>query len=107
MQSSPIPATRTVHLAVHLTSVILLAAYSGALISFLAVQIFTMPFTTMEGLLKDGTYRFGVVPNSAEYNLFSVINIDIIYYVNDWSIQYGYCIEESITLASRVRSDCC
>jgi hypothetical protein len=74
MLPSPLASARTVHLAVHLTSVILLAAYSGALISILAVQIFTMPFTTMEGLLRDGTYRFGVVPHSAEYNLFSVIH---------------------------------
>ncbi|XP_046746477.1 probable glutamate receptor isoform X2 [Diprion similis] len=68
---SSMTTARTIHLAIHLTAVILLAAYSGALVSFLAVQMFTMPFTTMEGLLEDGTYRFGVVSKSAEYNLFS------------------------------------
>ncbi|XP_015511066.2 probable glutamate receptor isoform X1 [Neodiprion lecontei] len=68
---SPLTTARTIHLAIHLTAVILLAAYSGALVSFLAVQMFTMPFTTMEGLLKDGTYKFGVVSSSAEYNFFS------------------------------------
>ncbi|XP_048505561.1 probable glutamate receptor isoform X3 [Athalia rosae] len=71
MLASVLPTTRAAHLTVHLTSVILIAAYSAALISFLAVQTFTMPFTTMEGLLRDGTYRFGVTPNSAEYSLFS------------------------------------
>ena len=55
-----------------MTGVIILSAYSAALISFLAVKVFVMPFTTMEGLLEDGTYHFGVVGESADYELFEV-----------------------------------
>ncbi|XP_071865855.1 glutamate receptor U1 isoform X2 [Bombus fervidus] len=70
MEPSPLDPTRLVHLNVHLTGVVVLAAYSAALISFLAIKTFVMPFTTMEGLLKDGTYRFGVVGDSADYSFF-------------------------------------
>lgn len=61
-----------IQLVVHVTAVVILAAYSAALISFLAVKVFIMPFTTMEGLLKDGTYKFGVIANSADFSFFQV-----------------------------------
>lgn len=59
-----------VHLSVHLTAVVVIAAYSAALISYLAIKTFAMPFTTMKGLLENGGYRFAVVANSAEYSFF-------------------------------------
>lgn len=31
-----------------------------------------MPFQTMDGLLKDGTYRFAVVGDSADFSFFQV-----------------------------------
>ncbi|KAK0098752.1 hypothetical protein PV326_004031 [Microctonus aethiopoides] len=61
---------RIVHVSIHVTGVVLMAAYSAALISSLAVKTFVMPFTTMEGLVKDGTYRFGVVGASADFTFF-------------------------------------
>ncbi|KAL7301179.1 hypothetical protein TKK_0006150 [Trichogramma kaykai] len=61
---------RMIHLVIHFTGVILVAAYSAALISFLAVKVFVMPFTTMLGLLEDGSYKFGVVKDSADYGFF-------------------------------------
>ncbi|KAK0169134.1 hypothetical protein PV327_002880 [Microctonus hyperodae] len=70
MASSIFDPIRIVHISIHLTGVILIAAYSGALISSLAVKTFSIPFTTMEGLLKDGTYRFGVVGASADFTFF-------------------------------------
>ncbi|XP_017796565.1 PREDICTED: probable glutamate receptor [Habropoda laboriosa] len=70
MEPSPFDPIRLVHLSVHLTAVVVLAAYSAALISYLAVKTFVMPFTTMEGLLEDGTYRFAVVHESADYSVF-------------------------------------
>ncbi|XP_076302865.1 putative glutamate receptor [Lasioglossum baleicum] len=70
MESSTLDPIRLVHLSVHLTAVVVLAAYSAALISYLAVKTFAMPFTTMEGLLADGTYRFAVVADSADYDFF-------------------------------------
>ncbi|CAK9807402.1 Probable glutamate receptor [Anthophora quadrimaculata] len=70
MEPSPYDPIRLVHLSVHLTAVVVLAAYSAALISYLAVKTFAMPFTTMEGLLEDSTYRFAVVDESADYSFF-------------------------------------
>ncbi|KOX79721.1 Glutamate receptor delta-1 subunit [Melipona quadrifasciata] len=70
MEPSSLDPTRLVHLSIHLTAVVVLAAYSAALISHLAIKTFLMPFTTMEGLLEDGTYRFAVVADSADYSFF-------------------------------------
>ncbi|XP_047366952.1 probable glutamate receptor isoform X3 [Vespa velutina] len=70
MEQSLLDPIRMVQFVIHLTAVIVLAAYSAALISFLAIKTFVMPFTTMEGLLKDGTYRFGVIQESADYSFF-------------------------------------
>jgi hypothetical protein len=58
--------------------VILLSAYSAALISFLTKKSVALPFRDLQGLLKDGTYRFGVMENSAEYELFEVRNKAVI-----------------------------
>ena len=69
---------RIIHLVIHLTGVVVLASYSAALISSLAVKTFVMPFTTMEGLLEDGTYRFGVVGDSADYSFFQVFKDELI-----------------------------
>jgi hypothetical protein len=63
-----------VHFVIHITAVVILAAYSAALISFLTLKTFVMPFTTMEGLLKDKTYRFGVIGDSADFSFFRVRN---------------------------------
>ncbi|XP_019887827.1 glutamate receptor ionotropic, kainate 2 isoform X2 [Ooceraea biroi] len=70
MQQSVLDPIRMVHFVIHITAVIILAAYSAALVSFLTVQSFVMPFTTMKGLLKDKTYRFGVVGDSADFTFF-------------------------------------
>lgn len=64
-----------VHFVVHTTAVVILAAYSAALISFLTVNTFIMPFTTMEGLLKDGNYRFSVIGDSADFSFFQVFKL--------------------------------
>jgi hypothetical protein len=53
------------------TSVIL-AAYSGLLISFIANKHETIPFNDLDGLLRSGTYSFGVMNNSVAVTYFSV-----------------------------------
>lgn len=72
MAQSKLDPVRMVHFVIHLTAVIILAAYSAALISFLTVNTFVMPFTTIEGLLNDGTYRFGTIGDSADFSFFQV-----------------------------------
>ena len=55
-----------------MTSLVLLAAYSAFLISILAVQHQELPFRDLQGLLDDGSYRLGVVPNTSQFNKFNV-----------------------------------
>ncbi|XP_031787913.1 glutamate receptor [Nasonia vitripennis] len=69
-ESVVLDSIRVINLVVHITGVIILAAYSAALISFLAVKVFVMPFTSMEGLLEDGSYKLGVIRDSSDYNIF-------------------------------------
>lgn len=63
---------RVLFLTAHMTSVVLLAAYSAGLISSLTVETLNLPFTTFEELLNVGTHMAGVVNNSAAIALFSV-----------------------------------
>ncbi|KAG5317735.1 GLRK protein, partial [Pseudoatta argentina] len=70
MKQSILDPVRIVHFIIHLSAVVIVAAYSAALISFLTVKTFIMPFTTMDGLLKDKTYRFGVIGDSADFSFF-------------------------------------
>jgi hypothetical protein len=53
-------------------SLVLMAAYSAFLISSLAVQRQYLPFRDLQGLLKDGSYRLGVVRNSYQFNMLEV-----------------------------------
>jgi hypothetical protein len=61
--------------------VVLLAAYSATFISFLAVRRSSLPFTTFEGMLQDGTYRLAIMDNSVELSFFDV---SISYRHVDW-----------------------
>ncbi|XP_023716990.1 glutamate receptor ionotropic, kainate 2 [Cryptotermes secundus] len=63
-------ASRIVYFTMHLTAVILFVAYSATFISFLAVRRHDLPFTDFTGLLKDGTYRLGVLSGSARVDFF-------------------------------------
>jgi hypothetical protein len=56
----------------YMTSVVLLAGYSASLISSLAVERRNLPFTDLQGLLYDGSYRLGVMGNTSTINIFDV-----------------------------------
>ncbi|XP_039314129.1 glutamate receptor-like [Solenopsis invicta] len=70
MKQSTLDSIRMMQLVIHLLALVIVAAYSASLISHLAVKTFVMPFTTMDGLLQDNTYRFSVIKDSADYNIF-------------------------------------
>jgi hypothetical protein len=55
-----------------MTAVVLFAAYSGALISSLALQRIDPPFTTLSGLLQHGGYSVATIAKSAHFNNFDV-----------------------------------
>jgi hypothetical protein len=56
----------------YLTTTVLLAAYSAALISFMTVQNVKLPFTTFEELLQHGEYRLGTLQGTAHISYFNV-----------------------------------
>jgi len=63
---------RIVMMTSHLTSLVLMAAYSAFLISSLSVQHQHLPFRDLQGLLYDGSYRLGVMRNTFQFNMFDV-----------------------------------
>lgn len=63
--------SRVVYLTSYVVGYVLVAAYSAALVSFLAVQRDELPFASFEGLLEDGTYKLGVT-KGAEVSYFRV-----------------------------------
>lgn len=60
---------RLAFLSIYASSIIILAIYSASLISFLALASPKLPFSTLEGYVKDGSYKLIVMKNSAEYDI--------------------------------------
>jgi hypothetical protein len=55
-----------------MVAAVLFSAYSGALVSFLALQRVDPPFTTFRGLVQHGGYRVTTVANTAYVSYFDV-----------------------------------
>lgn len=66
-------AARMIHVVTYLTAITIQASYSAALISFLTIKTVHLPFTTMQGLIEDDTYKLGVLTGSADYVALKVI----------------------------------
>ncbi|KMQ95652.1 gtp-binding protein rit2 [Lasius niger] len=56
-------------LSIYVSSLVITSAYSASLISFLTLTKIHLPFSTLEGYVKDGSYKLIVMNNSAEYNM--------------------------------------
>ena len=65
-------SARIVMLTSYMTTLVLMAAYSAYLISSLAVQQRDLPFSDLQGLLYDGSYKLGVWRNGSDFNMFDV-----------------------------------
>jgi hypothetical protein len=63
---------RIVIMTSHITSLVVMAAYSAFVISSLAVQHQNLPFKDLQGLLHDGSYKLGVLGDTSEFNIFDV-----------------------------------
>jgi hypothetical protein len=59
-------------LTAQLTALVLMAAYSGTLVSFLTVRRTILPFRTLRELLEDGSYQLGLMAKTAQYDYFAV-----------------------------------
>ena len=63
---------KVVLLTTHLTATVLLAGYSAALISSLTTKQTELPFTDFPGLLRKGTHKLGLLPNSGQFDYMKV-----------------------------------
>jgi hypothetical protein len=63
---------RLVYITAYFTALVLLAAYSAALISSLTVYRSNLPFQDLEGILRERSYKLGVVNKSEMYYTVSV-----------------------------------
>jgi hypothetical protein len=71
-------ACRVLYLTTYLTVVILLAAYSATLISFLTVRTAKLPFNNLEELLTTGTHELGALEQSTVLSHFRVSTLTAI-----------------------------
>ncbi|PNF14715.1 hypothetical protein B7P43_G09343 [Cryptotermes secundus] len=61
---------RVLYLVAQLTALTVYTAYAAFLISFLTVQKFSLPFNSLRELIDIGSYRLGVLANSAHIDDF-------------------------------------
>ncbi|XP_011694273.1 PREDICTED: uncharacterized protein LOC105453773 [Wasmannia auropunctata] len=64
-------SVRLAFFSIYISAIIILASYSASLISFLALNTPQLSFSTLEGYVKDGTYKLIVLEDSAEYEVLS------------------------------------
>ncbi|KAI4485059.1 hypothetical protein M0802_012817 [Mischocyttarus mexicanus] len=62
---------RIVYITIFLSAVVLSAAYSAALISFLTTTNVILPFRSLEEFVEDGSYQLYVFRGSNSYDMFS------------------------------------
>lgn len=58
--------------SIYISSLIITSAYSASLISFLTLSKTKLPFSNLEGYVKDGSYKLIVMKNSAELDTVNV-----------------------------------
>jgi len=66
---------RLAFLSIYASAFIISSTYSASLISYLAITTTSLPFSTLEDYVKDGSYRLIVMKYSAEYDTFDVRKI--------------------------------
>ncbi|XP_046821722.1 glutamate receptor ionotropic, kainate glr-3-like isoform X1 [Vespa crabro] len=64
-----ISSLKIAYLSIFFLAVVLSAAYSAALISFLTSDVTILPFHSLEGFIADGTYQLIVLRGTSDYDL--------------------------------------
>ncbi|XP_046986322.1 glutamate receptor 3-like [Schistocerca americana] len=65
-------ARRLLAVSAQLLGLLMVSASCGLLVSFLADSQSVMPFSDLDGMLRDGSYALHLVPSGVEYSIFSV-----------------------------------
>ncbi|XP_012260629.3 glutamate receptor 1-like isoform X2 [Athalia rosae] len=61
--------SRVTFFSLYLSALVVCAAYAASLISYLTVTRESLPFSTLEGFVNDGSYKLIVFKNSAEHDM--------------------------------------
>ncbi|XP_063995868.1 glutamate receptor 1-like [Diachasmimorpha longicaudata] len=70
-------ALRILYVSIFISALVVSAAYSASLTSFLTVSSIYLPFNSMEEFANDGRYKLIVLQDSADYDMFKVSNESI------------------------------
>lgn len=100
-------ACRMIIMTSYVTTTVLLAAYSAALVSFMTVQDFKLPFSSFRELLQLRHYRLGALSGSAQISYFEVRH----YYWHRLSARPGaflsvYCLGAASPTSRTIRLKC-
>ncbi|KAG7206804.1 hypothetical protein KM043_000713 [Ampulex compressa] len=68
---------RLAYITIFATALIIYAAYAAALICFITSYKYTPPFSTLEEIVEDGTYKLMVFQDSADYDLLMNANDEL------------------------------
>ncbi|XP_043487521.1 uncharacterized protein LOC122514650 [Polistes fuscatus] len=74
---------RLAFISIFVSAIIVSAAYSASLISFLTVTTDSLPFSTLNDFANDGSYNLIVFGNSADYDLFAVCTEKVAFYATE------------------------
>nr|CAD7427850.1 unnamed protein product [Timema monikensis] len=101
-----------VFLMMHMTTVVLAAAYSAALVSSLSVKNTMTPFNSVQGLLDDESYSLEVTKYSAEYSMFQVmdihqLDIGLLFKAHSSTSRVGYAAGTALAVAGRDNNIAC
>jgi len=66
---------RIAFLSIYASAFIISSAYSASLISYLTLTTASLPFSTLEDYVEDGSYKLIVMKYSAEYDTLDVSKI--------------------------------
>ncbi|XP_046821732.1 uncharacterized protein LOC124425445 isoform X2 [Vespa crabro] len=72
------PSLRLAFISIFVSAIIVSAAYSASLISFLTVTTESLPFSSLDDFANARTYHLIVFGNSADYDMFSNAKDDVI-----------------------------
>ncbi|THK33012.1 glutamate receptor 1-like [Diachasma alloeum] len=67
-------ALRILYVSIFISALVVSAAYSASLTSFLTVASIYLPFNSMEEFANDGRYKLIVLQDSADYDMFKMSN---------------------------------
>lgn len=61
-----------IYFSILCSAFVIASVYSASLVSTFAIPTINMPFTSLEGFVKDGSYKLAIIRDSAYSDFFDV-----------------------------------